>query len=84
MMILFFIWLHYNFAVPLDQVKTLYDNLDGYNENKKLVKGKEIKIKDIEKNKKQQKQPYEKKKDETAYKKKIPKSIEDALDMVKY
>lgn len=71
------------FAVPLDQVKTLYDNLEGNKENKKPIKEKEIKSKDNEEKKKQLKQPAEKKKDETTPKKKLPKSIENALNAVK-
>lgn len=75
--------------VPLSQVKTLYDNLDGNKENKKPVKvqGKEHKTKENEEKKKQQQQKQqqqqaEKKKQEP--KEKPPKTIKDALNAVRF
>lgn len=74
--------------VPLSQVKTLYDNLDGNKENKKPAKaqGKEHKTKENEEKKKQQQQQKqqqqtEKKKQEP--KEKPPKTIKDALNAVR-
>ncbi|XP_011156608.1 transmembrane protein 214-A [Solenopsis invicta] len=71
--------------LPLSQVKTLYDNLDGNKENKKPTKaqGKEHKTKENEEKKKQQQkqqQHVEKKKQEP--KEKPPKTIKDALDAI--
>ncbi|XP_029673763.1 transmembrane protein 214-like, partial [Formica exsecta] len=73
--------------VPLSQVKTLYDNLDGNKENKKPAKaqGKEHKTKENEEKKKQQQQQKqqqqtEKKKQEP--KEKPPKTIKDALNAI--
>ncbi|XP_072763950.1 transmembrane protein 214-A [Anoplolepis gracilipes] len=73
--------------LPLSQVKTLYDNLDGNKENKKPAKaqGKEHKTKENEEKKKQQQQQKqqqqaEKKKQEP--KEKPPKTIKDALNMI--
>ncbi|KAL0132299.1 hypothetical protein PUN28_000230 [Cardiocondyla obscurior] len=71
--------------LPLSQVKTLYDNLDGNKENKKPVKapGKEPKAKENEEKKKQQQkqqQHAEKKKQEP--KEKPPKTIKDALNAI--
>lgn len=73
-------------SVPLSQVKTLYDNLDGNKENKKPAKtqGKEHKTKENEERKKQQQkqqQHAEKKKQEP--KEKPPKTIKDALNAVR-
>lgn len=73
--------------VPLSQVKTLYDNLDGNKETKKSPKAKEHKMKENEEKKKQQQQKQhqqqqaEKKKQEP--KEKPPKNIKDALNAVK-
>jgi len=72
--------------VPLSQVKTLYDNLDGNKENKKpaKVQGKEHKTKENEEKKKQhqkQQQHVEKKKSEP--KEKPPKTVKDALNAVR-
>lgn len=73
--------------VPLSQVKTLYDNLDGNKENKKPAKtqGKEHKTKENEEKKKQQQkqqqQQAEKKKQEP--KEKPPKTLKDALNAVR-
>lgn len=69
-------------TVPLDQVKTLYDNLDGNKENKKPLKEKESKTKENEEKKKQQKQQQTEKKKEEPPKEKPPKSIEEALNSV--
>ncbi|XP_029659643.1 transmembrane protein 214-A-like [Formica exsecta] len=73
--------------LPLSQVKTLYDNLDGNKENKKPAKaqGKEHKTKENEEKKKQQQQQKqqqqtEKKKQEP--KEKPPKTIKDALNAI--
>ncbi|KAH0951543.1 hypothetical protein HN011_005135 [Eciton burchellii] len=73
--------------LPLSQVKTLYDNLDGNKENKKPIKvqKKEHKTKENEEKKKQQKQQQQqqqaqKKKQEP--KEKSPKSIKDALNAI--
>ncbi|XP_017799561.1 PREDICTED: transmembrane protein 214-A [Habropoda laboriosa] len=66
--------------LPLNQVKTLYDNLDNNKENKKPSKEKENKIKENEERKRQQKQQSEKKKEEP--KAKLPKSIKDALNAI--
>ncbi|KYM97706.1 PREDICTED: transmembrane protein 214-A isoform X1 [Cyphomyrmex costatus] len=71
--------------LPLSQVKTLYDNLDGNKENKKpaKVQGKEHKTKENEEKKKQhqkQQQHVEKKKSEP--KEKPPKTIKDALNAI--
>ncbi|KAG7200304.1 hypothetical protein KM043_017769 [Ampulex compressa] len=66
--------------LPLSQVKTLYDNLDGNKENKKPPKEKESKTRENEEKKKQQKQHTEKKKQEP--KEKPPKSIKDALNLI--
>lgn len=73
--------------LPLSQVKTLYDNLDGNKENKKPAKtqGKEHKTKENEEKKKQQQkqqqqQHVEKKKPEP--KEKPPKTIKDALNAI--
>ncbi|XP_012218949.1 transmembrane protein 214-A [Linepithema humile] len=73
--------------LPLSQVKTLYDNLDGNKENKKPAKtqGKEHKTKENEEKKKQQQQKQqqqqaEKKKQEP--KEKPPKTIKDALNAI--
>ncbi|XP_011060330.1 PREDICTED: transmembrane protein 214-A isoform X2 [Acromyrmex echinatior] len=70
--------------LPLSQVKTLYDNLDGNKENKKPAKaqGKEHKTKENEEKKKQhQKQQHvEKKKSEP--KEKPPKTVKDALNAI--
>ncbi|EZA58370.1 hypothetical protein DMN91_006252 [Ooceraea biroi] len=71
--------------LPLSQVKTLYDNLDGNKENKKptKVQKKEHKTKENEEKKKQQKQQQQqaqKKKQEP--KEKSPKSIKDALNAI--
>ena len=68
----------------MNQVKTLYDNLDGNKENKKPTKGKDSKTKENEEKKKQQKQQQQQqveKKKETP-KEKPPKSIEEALKLV--
>ncbi|XP_051174489.1 transmembrane protein 214-A [Leptopilina boulardi] len=72
--------------LPLDQVKTLYDNLEGNKENKKPPKGKDSKTKENEERKKQQKQQQQQQQ-QTEKKKEIPKekppkSIEDALRMI--
>ncbi|KAJ8688622.1 hypothetical protein QAD02_024417 [Eretmocerus hayati] len=70
--------------LPLDQVKNLYDNLDGNKENKKPAKEKESKTKENEEKKKQQKiekQQVEKKKEEIP-REKPPKSIEEALNSI--
>lgn len=72
--------------VPLSQIKTLYDNLDGNKENKKPTKAqaKEHKTKENEEKKKQQQQKQqqaEKKKQEP--KEKPPKTIKDALNAVR-
>lgn len=71
--------------MPLSQVKTLYDNLDGNKETKKSPKAKEHKIKENEEKKKQQQQKQqqqaEKKKQEP--KEKPPKNIKDALNAVR-
>lgn len=69
-------------------MKTLYDNLEGNKENKKPPKGKDSKTKENEEKKKQQKQQQQQQQ-QTEKKKEIPKekppkSIEDALRMVKY
>ncbi|KYN32449.1 hypothetical protein ALC56_13306 [Trachymyrmex septentrionalis] len=71
--------------LPLSQVKTLYDNLDGNKENKKPAKtqGKEHKTKENEEKKKQhqkQQQHVEKKKSEP--KEKPPKTVKDALNAI--
>ncbi|XP_015606404.1 transmembrane protein 214-A [Cephus cinctus] len=67
--------------LPLSQVKTLYDNLDGNKENKKPTKEKDNKTKENEEKKKQQKQKQlEQKKQEP--KEKPPKSIEDAVNLI--
>lgn len=77
----------YVISVPLSQVKTLYDNLDGNKENKKPAKtqGKEHKTKENEERKKQQQkqqqQHVEKKKQEP--KEKPPKTVKDALNAVR-
>ncbi|TGZ54191.1 transmembrane protein 214-A [Temnothorax longispinosus] len=73
--------------LPLSQVKTLYDNLDGNKENKKPAKtqGKEHKTKENEERKKQQQkqqQHVEKKKQEQPPKEKPPKTIKDALNAI--
>lgn len=73
--------------MPLSQVKTLYDNLDGNKENKKPAKpqGKDHKTKENEEKKKQQQkqqqQHVEKKKQEP--KEKPPKTVKDALNAVR-
>lgn len=76
--------------MPLSQVKTLYDNLDGNKENKKPAKpqGKDHKTKENEEKKKQQQkqqqqqqQHVEKKKQEP--KEKPPKTVKDALYAVR-
>lgn len=76
--------------VPLSQVKTLYDNLDGNKENKKPAKpqGKEHKTKENEEKKKQQQQQQQKQQQQTEKKKqepkeKPPKTIKDALNAVR-
>ncbi|XP_032669571.1 transmembrane protein 214-A isoform X1 [Odontomachus brunneus] len=70
--------------LPLSQVKTLYDNLDGNKETKKSPKAKEHKMKENEEKKKQQQQKQqqqaEKKKQEP--KEKPPKNIKDALNAI--
>ncbi|XP_011869469.1 PREDICTED: transmembrane protein 214-A [Vollenhovia emeryi] len=75
--------------LPLSQVKTLYDNLDGNKENKKPAKaqGKEHKTKENEERRKQQQkqqqqqqQHVEKKKQEP--KEKPPKTVKDALNAI--
>ncbi|KAI4493719.1 hypothetical protein M0804_001895 [Polistes exclamans] len=69
--------------LPLNQVKTLYDNLESNKENKKLVKEKDNKTKENEEKRRQQKQQQqqtEKKKQEP--KEKPPKTIKDALNAI--
>ncbi|XP_015436435.1 PREDICTED: transmembrane protein 214-A [Dufourea novaeangliae] len=67
--------------LPLSQVKTLYDTLDNNKENKKPPKEKENKTKEYDEKKKQQKQQQaDKKKQEP--KEKVPKTINDALNMI--
>ncbi|XP_015190822.1 PREDICTED: transmembrane protein 214-A [Polistes dominula] len=69
--------------LPLNQVKTLYDNLESNKENKKLVKEKDNKTKENEERRRQQKQQQqqtEKKKQEP--KEKPPKTIKDALNAI--
>ncbi|XP_011495907.1 PREDICTED: transmembrane protein 214 [Ceratosolen solmsi marchali] len=68
--------------LPLDQVRSLYNNLDGNKENKKPVKEKESKTKENEEKKKQQRQLQIEKKKEEHPKEKIPKSIEEALNWI--
>ncbi|XP_066584426.1 transmembrane protein 214 [Prorops nasuta] len=70
--------------LPLSQVKTLYENFNGKKEEKKVQKGKENKTKENEEKKKQQKhqqqQPVVKK--DQQFKKKQPKSLQEALNAI--
>ncbi|XP_058803960.1 transmembrane protein 214-B [Phymastichus coffea] len=68
--------------LPLDQVKSLYENLDGNKENKKPAKEKESKTKENEEKKKQQKQQQVEKKKDEQLKEKPPRSIEEALNFI--
>ncbi|XP_014227225.1 transmembrane protein 214-B [Trichogramma pretiosum] len=76
--------------LPLDQVKTLYDNLGGNKDNKKVLKEKANKTKENEEKQKKQKQNQhsEKKKEDSPKispkppKEKQPKTLEEALKMI--
>lgn len=76
--------------MPLSQVKTLYDNLDGNKqETKKSPKAKEHKMKENEEKKKQQQQKQQQQQQQQSEKKKQepkekpPKNIKDALNAVR-
>lgn len=73
-------------SVPLNQMKTLYDNLDGNKENKKpnKVQKKEHKTKENEEKKKQRKQQQQQQQQAQKKKQELKeKSIEDALNAVR-